>query len=502
MEREYSDSDLFGFLAAEFSDSDLDGKSDEEVARGCVRASLVDWHRGIIAEGRALLNAPDFPWRRVGDFANRYFETETEAREWLGNVLDVLDFSIPADLKYTSDMPTLWIERTFQPVLMTPAEHLRLFPVWLLLGPRQAGKSSLLHKCTSGHAYVNLDDLATRERANRDPTLFVRELDPPFTIDEIQYAPRLLSPIKQLVDAGGLAPGAIRLTGSQNFRVMEGVTETLAGRVAILNLLGLSDEEKKLPRILTPDDYFRRLLETGFPRLHGIEDRATRDLYLSSYMQTYIERDIRELLRIEKRREFETFVKLCALRTGQIVNYHDLARDANVSPATVKDWLSVLEDGFLIKLLSPYFTNRTRRMAKSPKLYFLDAGLAAWLGGWRNAPEARLGPMGGALFETHVLADILKRFRHQAREVQVHFWRTRDGQEIDFLVENDGKTFPIEVKLGSPRYTRLPPLERIAESNWQEGQVVSLVAEEKPVRAKKGWTLCAPGALNVAAADG
>ena len=176
----------------------------------------------------------------------------------------------------------------------------------------------------------------------------------PFTIDEIQYAPRLLSPIKQLVDAGDLAPGAVRPTGSQNFRVMEGVTETLAGRVAILNLLGLSDEEKRLPRSLPPDDYFRRLLETGFPRLRGIEDRATRDLYLSSYMQTYIERDIRELLRIEKRREFETFVKPCALRTGQVVNYHDLGRDANVSPATVKDWLSVLEDGFLIKLLPPY----------------------------------------------------------------------------------------------------------------------------------------------------
>ena len=133
-----------------------------------------------------------------------------------------------------------------------------------------------------------------------------------------------------------------------------------------------------MPRGSPPDDYFRRLLETGFPRLHGIEDHATRDLYLSSYMQTYIERDIRELLRIEKRREFETFVKLCALRTGQIVNYHDLARDANVSPATVKDWLSVLEDAFLIKLLSPCVTNRTRRMTKSPKLYFLDAGLAAW----------------------------------------------------------------------------------------------------------------------------
>ena len=340
-------------------------------------------------------------------------------------------------------MPNLWIERTFEPILTTPAEQLGLFPVWLLLGPRQVGKSSLLHRCASGHRYVNLDDLDTRERANRDPALFVRELAPPFVIDEIQYAPRLLSPIKRLVDAGGLAPGAIRLTGSQNFQVMEGVTETLAGRVAILNLLGLSDEEKKLPPTLAPDEYFRRLVETGFPRLHGIGDGVTRDLYLSSYVQTYIERDIRELLRIEKRREFETFVKLCALRTAQVINYHDLARDTGVSPATVKGWLSLLEDGFLIKLLSPYFTSRTRRMTKSPKLYFLDAGLAAWLGGWRGAQEARLGPMGGALFETHVLANILQRFRHRAREVQIHFWRTRDGQEIDFLVERVGaRPFP------------------------------------------------------------
>ena len=394
-------------------------------------------------------------------------------------------------------MPNLWIERTFEPILTTPAEQLGLFPVWLLLGLRQVGKSSLLHRCASGHRYVNLDDLDTRERANRDPALFVRELAPPFVIDEIQYAPRLLSPIKRLVDAGGLAPGAIRLTGSQNFQVMEGVTETLAGRVAILNLLGLSDEEKKLPPTLAPDEYFRRLVETGFPRLHGIGDGVTRDLYLSSYVQTYIERDIRELLRIEKRREFETFVKLCALRTAQVINYHDLARDTGVSPATVKGWLSLLEDGFLIKLLSPYFTSRTRRMTKSPKLYFLDAGLAAWLGGWRGAQEARLGPMGGALFETHVLANILQRFRHRAREVQIHFWRTRDGQEIDFLVESGGETFPIEVKLGSPRYDRLPPLDKVAGPNWKDGQVVSLVAEATPVRIKEGWTLCAPGTLDL-----
>ena len=398
-------------------------------------------------------------------------------------------------MKYASDMPIHWIDRTFEPMLTAPAEHLRLFPVWLLLGPRQVGKRSLLHRCAAGHAYVSLDDLDTRERAHRDPALFVRELKPPFVIDEIQYAPRLLSPIKRLVDAGDLAPGAIRLTGSQSFQVMRGVTETLAGRVAILNLLGLSDEEKRLPRLMPPDDYFARLLETGFPKLHGTEGGAARDLYLSSYVQTYIERDIRELLRIEKRREFETFVKLCALRTGQVVNYHDLARDANVSPATVKDWLGLLEDAFLIRLLSPYFTNRTRRMTKSPKLYFLDAGLAAWLGGWRDAQQARLGPMGGALFETHILANLLERFRHRAHEVRVHFWRTRDGQEIDFLVEHGGRTFPVEVMLGSPRYGRLPVLERIAGPGWQEGQVVSLAAPEEPTPVQQGWRLCAPGAL-------
>ena len=394
-------------------------------------------------------------------------------------------------------MPGTWVDRTFQPVLTAPATQLRLFPVWLLLGPRQVGKSSLLHRCADGHAYVSLDDLDTRERANRDPVLFVRELSPPFVIDEIQYAPRLLSPIKQMVDTGALEPGAIRLTGSQNYQVMEGVAETLAGRVAILNLLGLSDEEKALPQVLPPTDYFRRLLETGFPKLHGTEDRAARDLYVSSYVQTYIERDVRELLRIEKRREFETFVKLCALRTGQVVNFDDLARDAGVSAVTAKSWLSLLEDAFLIRLLPPYFTNRTRRMIKSPKLYFLDAGLAAWLGGWRTAPEARLGPMGGALFETHVLAEVTKRFRHRAREVEIHFWRTRDGQEIDFLIESEGRTWPVEVKLGSPRYDRLPPLERIAQPNWQGGQVVSLAAAAKPARISDTWTLCTPATLSL-----
>ena len=207
--------------------------------------------------------------------------------------------------------------------------------------------------------------------------------------------------------------------------------------------------------------------------------------------------DVRELLRIGKRREFEVFVRLSALRTGQIVNYHDLARDTGVSPATVRDWLSLLEDSFLIRLVAPYFTNRTRRMTKSPKLYFLDAGLAAWLGGWRSVEQTRLGPMAGALFETHVFSEVLRQFGHRAHEVVIHFWRTRDGQEIDLLIEHGGRIWPVEAKLGSPQHDRLAPLDRIAEPNWQPGQVVSLAAPEEPVRIGERWTMCSPGALDL-----
>lgn len=258
---------------------------------------------------------------------------------------------------------------------------MELFPVWLLLGPRQVGKNSLFQKCArENRAYVNLDNLQERRLANEDPPLFLRNLTPPFTIDEIQYAPGLLSPIKELVDRG-LPPGSIWLTGSQNFEVMRGVRESLAGRVAILNLYGLTDTEKMLGP-LTPDAYFEKILESNFPKLTGVTNPDSRQLYLSSYTQTYIEKDVRELLGIEKRREFEIFVRACALRSGHLVNYEDLARDCHISPATAKSWLSLLEDSFLLKLLPPWHSNTNKRLIKTPKLYFYDLGLAAHLAGW------------------------------------------------------------------------------------------------------------------------
>ncbi|MBN1959754.1 MAG: ATP-binding protein [Deltaproteobacteria bacterium] len=396
-------------------------------------------------------------------------------------------------------MPTDWFYRTFEQYWNdNPPEALRLFPVWLLLGPRQVGKSSLLKRCGAKRQYINLDDLATRTRANADPILFARELQPPLIIDEIQYAPALLSPIKQIADATN-TPGAVWLTGSQSFEVMLNVRESLAGRVAIMNLFGLSDNEKLLgDEQHEPAAYFEAMLRTGFPKLWPSRDLQTRDLYLSSYAQTYIERDVRELMQIDRRREFETFLRLCALRTGAIVNYDELARDTGVSSATIKSWLSVLEDSFLIRLLQPEYDNRSKRLIKHPKLYFLDIGLAAYLGGYKNAETLRLGPQAGAAFETHVLSEIYKYFKHNILEVDIRFWRTRDGHEIDFIVEAAGNKLPIEVKLGMPRIQSLPALPKNIASNWQPAQIVSLAITQRQ-QLSDDWLITPPWKLNLTA---
>ena len=384
----------------------------------------------------------------------------------------------------------MWFRRTYKQILRRPTEALRLFPVWLFLGPRQVGKGSLLRRCAEpDRQIVNLDDLATRGRAHRDPALFAADLRLPLLIDEIQYAPALLSAIKQLADRPTTPPGAIWLTGSQSFDVMHGVQESLAGRVAVLNLFGLSDEEKGTA-LTTPKEAFERICSTSFPKLQGVSGTDAVDLYLSSYLQTYIERDVRELLGIQKRREFEIFVRMCALRTGQVLNTVEIARDAGISPNTAKEWISLLEDSFLIRLVHPHHTNRTLRMIKSPKLYFLDAGLAAWLAGWRDPETLRLSPMAGAIYETQVFGELLRHYRHRAREVDITYWRTRDGEEIDFLVEAAGRVCPIEVKMGTPDGRALPRLERMADSRWDAGRVVSLLhlgPDTLPATIAAGW---------------
>ncbi|MCC7442474.1 MAG: ATP-binding protein [Bdellovibrionales bacterium] len=355
------------------------------------------------------------------------------------------------------------------------------------------GKTSLLQHCAEAQRLqISLDDLLTRERANADPALFARELRLPLLLDEIQYAPALLSPLKRFIDAGA-APGCIWMTGSQSFEVMRGVRESLAGRVAILQLLGLSDEEKNTGT--DPSAVFRSILETGFPKLFGVNDPQSRSLYLSSYLQTYVERDVRELLGIQKRREFEIFLKLCALRTAQVVNFDDLARNAGVSPATAKEWVSVLEDSFLLRLVHPHFSNRSKRLIKSPKLYFLDAGLAAYLAGWSDPEMARLGPMSGALYETHLFSEITKYFGNRCETVSLTYWRDRDQNEIDLLIERQGKITPLEFKQGLPKKSDLLRLESIREQNWTEGAVLSLAQGDDPaVPLTPEWRIHGPRA--------
>jgi uncharacterized protein len=396
-------------------------------------------------------------------------------------------------------MPNTWIKRDIQDFLDPLTPQLQSFPIWLILGPRQVGKSSVLKQCGPERQYINLDDLQTRERATRDPVLFLKDLNPPLIIDEIQYAPKLLSGLKILADSG-LSAGSIWLTGSQNFEVMAGVQETLAGRVAILPLLGLSDFEKnefeKNKIAQSPQKYFEQIVESSFPKLFQTKNSETLSLYFSSYVQTYIERDVRELLGIQKRREFEVFLKIAALRTGQIVNYDDFSRDVGVSAKTIKEWLSLLQDSFVIKLVHPYFSNRTKRLIKSPKLYFLDMGLAAYLAGWRDPEMLRLGPMSGAAFETHIFGQLLRHFGNQIREVQIHFWRTRDDDEIDFLIETQGKIYPLEAKLGNPKVSELLDLGKIRDPNWQHGMVVSLTGPETGSSALTAhWNLVSPGGM-------
>ncbi len=400
------------------------------------------------------------------------------------------DGRVLAKMQSGEILPNIWFGRTYEQILRRHSEALRLFPVWLFLGPRQVGKSSLLRRCAEpDRQIVNLDDLATRGRAHRDPALFAADLRLPLLIDEIQYAPALLSAIKQLADRPTTPPGAIWLTGSQSFEVMQGVRESLAGRVAVLNLFGLSDEEKGTAPT-TPKAAFERIWSTSFPKLQGVSGTDAVDLYLSSYLQTYIERDVRELLGIQKRREFEIFVRMCALRTGQVLNTVEIARDAGISPNTAKEWISLLENSFLIRLVHPHHSNRTLRMIKSPKLYFLDAGLAAWLAGWRDPETIRLSPMAGAIYETQVFGELLRHYRHRARKVDITYWRTRDGEEIDFLVEAAGRVCPIEVKMGTPDGRGLPRLERMSDSRWDVGRVVSLLhlaPDSLPATIAAGW---------------
>jgi len=320
------------------------------------------------------------------------------------------------------------------------------------------------------------------------------------TIDEIQYAPQLFSAIKLAVDRDGLN-GQYWLTGSQKFQLMQGLTESLAGRVAIVDLMGLSQAEMQ-GRALTQQPFvptaewthqaraqatpatlqalYERIWLGSYPRLVE-QGPALRDVFYRSYIQTYVQRDVQDLLKVSDPLSFHRFLGVVAARTGQLLNYASLARDVDIDNKTAKSWLSVLQASGLVYLLQPWHRNLNKRMVKAPKLYFLDTGLAAYLCKWGTPEALEAGSMSGAILETWAVAEILKSYWHQGLEAPLYFYRDTEQREIDLLIEANGSLFPVEIKKTASPGTQASKAFSVIGSDVGPGAVLCLVPRDVPL---------------------
>ena len=337
----------------------------------------------------------------------------------------------------------------------------------LVTGPRQAGKTTMLRSLAEkeniGREYVTLDDLTTRDMAKNDPALFLQLHKPPVLIDEVQYAPELFTYIKIHIDEHH-NPGDFWMTGSQIFRLMRGVQESLAGRVALLHMSPMSQREiigapcapvttdfdrllaesKHIAPVETPE-LFERIWKGCMPGL--VSGQYTdRNIYYSSYLSTYMERDVRELSGNIDALKFNRFVTAVAARTSQLLNYKAIADDADIDMPTAKAWVNILETLGIIFLLHPYSNNVLKRTIKTPKVYFYDTGLVCYLTKWSSPEVAESGAMSGALLENFTVSEIMKSYQNAGLEPYLYFYRDRDAKEIDVIMEGDGKLCPLEIK--------------------------------------------------------
>ena len=366
------------------------------------------------------------------------------------------------------------------------------YPVLLLTGPRQVGKTTMLEHLIEvegkGRKKVSLDDLTLRELAKTDPKMFFQLYQPPLLIDEVQYAPELFPYIKIMVDERH-QPGDFWLTGSQLFKMMEGVQESLAGRVALLHLSPLSQSEimKRPPeppfslelpllserqngrQMLNTPEVFQRIHQGGMPALvTGIYSNAS--IFYSSYIDTYMERDVRRLSNDIDSLKFLRFLRSVAARTSQQVNYKGIADDAEIDQTTAKNWLHVLEALGIIFLLEPYSNNVLKRTVSTPKLYFYDSGIVCYLTRWSSPETAMEGAMSGALLENYTVTEIIKTYQNAGQEPFLYYYRDKDAREIDLILERDGKLFPIEIKkMASPPKKLTKVFDLIDKSPLQRG---------------------------------
>lgn len=332
------------------------------------------------------------------------------------------------------------IKREIASIVRQRAEE---FPVLTIIGPRQSGKTTLAKTCFPRHAYVNLEDPETRELAENDYRRFFALNPAPVIVDEIQRVPRLASAIQTLVDERRNAYGQFILTGSHQPRLRETVSQSLAGRSALLKLLPLDLTELKRAKSarLTQDAL---ILRGGMPEL--ATSRMEANVYYKNYLQTYLERDVRQLTNIKSVSAFNRFLTLLAGRVGQLVNLNTLSGEVGVSHTTLSEWLNVLEASFIVFRLQPYYANIGKRLTKTPKLYFTETGLAACLLGLKTEDQVSRDPLRGNLFENLVVSDIVKKKLNYDAEGELFFFRTNDGTEVDLLRQTPDGLQPIEIK--------------------------------------------------------
>ena len=365
-----------------------------------------------------------------------------------------------------------YIHRTLEHKIM---EISRDYSCLLLIGPRQVGKTTMLEHLMEGskRQRVTLDDAENRRLAQSDPALFLEMHPTPVLIDEVQYAPQLFSYIKINVD-NGAAPGSYWLTGSQAFQLMELAQESLAGRTAIVHMSALSQSELygdgtteplslKLENLNRRKEHlsscnsmemFERIWNGGMPG-HRSGRFTDRDVFYSSYIQTYINRDVSDMIPGVDKLLFADFIRAAACRVGQMLNTHDIAQDVGVSDDTAKRWLQVLEKSEVVFYLRPYSNNLLKRTVKTPKMYFFDTGLAAYLTKYSNPEILMNGAINGAILENYTVAEIRKTWLNSAKECLMHYYRDKDTNEIDMAIEADGELHPLEIKKSTNPGTEL-----------------------------------------------
>jgi len=336
------------------------------------------------------------------------------------------------------------IDRNIAALLVKLANQ---YPVLTLIGPRQSGKTTLVKALFPGKPYVTLEDPDLRRFASEDPRGFLTQYSGGAIFDEIQRAPELSSYLQGLVDADP-TPGQFILTGSQQFELMNQVTQSLAGRTAILRLLPLTlAEAQRFRKSPKHPDLAATLLKGFYPRIH--DKNLDPSQALADYFATYVERDLRQLAAVHDLQRFERFVRLCAGRSGQLLNLVSLGNDAGVSQPTARAWIDLLQTSFIVYLLPPWHTNTGKRLVKSPKLYFYDVGLACWLLGLRTANQVARDPLWGSLFENFIIMEAMKDRLNAGETAEMYFYRDSEGNEVDLLLPTGGKLQAIEIKAGA-----------------------------------------------------